>query len=350
MEFDKEHLKFYAYVETCNGGSAKDIHSKLAKAVGDKAPGYSTIKRWCKDISDNNFSVQDAQKTGRPSSSNTKDNITKISNLIEGNPRLSTRQLAEEIDLNKETVRQILVGLGLRKICSVWVPHSLTQANKEKRVEMAHTILAALQTLGPSVPRLYAVIDETWVVYAPLGTKQENKVWLAHGAKRHQIPRPALTKDKSLLTVIYTANGKFNCQALPYGVTINSDRYCDFLRQTGDRWRTLRSDPTRLNEISLQQDNARPHTSATTTNFLTSRSVTRIAQPPYSPDYNMLDRWVFAYLKKSFRKVTFTCPQQIEDMALQLLRAVPLERMSHEIEKLKSHLANVINNHGSYIA
>jgi hypothetical protein len=168
-------------------------------------------------------------------------------------PRLSTRQISEQLDLNRQTVLEILSDdLSYRKVCSVWVPHNLTDQNRQSRVSIAQDILQSLNNLGEDVSRLYAVIDETWINHKPLGTKQENQVWLKADQKRHQIPRPTLTKEKSMLIVIYTANGKFNVKAFPYGETVNSQRYCSFIRETGDKWRRLHSDPTHLSEIHLQ--------------------------------------------------------------------------------------------------
>ena len=143
-----------------------------------------------------------------------------------------------QLDLNRQTAWEFLAqDLSYRKVCSVWVPHNLTESNRRARVEMAQIILQSLHNLGEDVARQYAVIDETWINHKPLGTKQENKVWLKRNERRHQIPRPTLTKEKSMLIVICTANGKFNVATFPNGVTVNSDRYCSFLKETGEKWR-----------------------------------------------------------------------------------------------------------------
>lgn len=350
MNPDREHMRFYAFVERQNGASASEIHRKLVNCIGEEAPGHSTVKRWCNSISDGDFTLKHAPRSGRPRTSGCEENIGKIADLIAANPRLSTRQISAELDTNKETVRQILVKeLKMRKVCSVWVPHSLTEAHRADRVACAQQILEDLRRLGDSVSRCYAVIDETWVPFKPLATKQENKVWLPVGAKRHAIPRPSLTKEKCMLLVIYTANGKINCSALPYGQTVNSERYCQFLKDTGNKWRNLRSHPTRLCEIELQQDNARPHVSAFTKEFLHQRNVRTIRQPPYSPDFNMLDRWLFAHLKKTLRKTAFSNATEVETLAKQLLRQIPNERMVHEVSKLQCHLQHVIENNGDYV-
>lgn len=350
MEITMEQMKFYAFVERKNNVTALDIHKKLVYAIEERAPGFSTVKKWCKTIDEGDFALTDAPRSGRPCTTRTADNRVQVENLIIEYPRLSTRQISLQLDLNRQTIWEMLThDLNYRKVCSVWVPHQLKEKNRRDRVEMAQNLLQCLNNLGVDAARLYAAVDETWINHKPLGTKQENKVWLKADEKRHQIPRPALTKEKSLLLAIYTANGKFNVMTLPNGVTINSERYCSFLKDTGEKWRRLHSDPTRLSEIHLQQDNARPHVSIESRQFIQSRNISLIPQPPYSPDFNMLDRWVFAYLKKSMRHMEFRDHLEVKETALQLLRAIPKERMLNEIDKLKQHLTRVIAEHGHYI-
>jgi transposase len=350
MIYSKEYMKFYVFIERNNGVTSVEIHKKMVYVIEENSPGLSSIQRWCHQIDKNVFSISDAEKSGRPSTSCTPDTRERIKLLIVENPHYSVRQISDKIDINRESVRLTLIrDLDYRKVCSVWVPHRLTDAHKKARVDCATNMLISLNELGDEVCHVYAVVDETWVQHEPIATKQENKVWLKKDEKRFQIPRPSLTKAKSMMLVIYTADGKFNVETLPYGTTVNSTVYCDFLRQTGDKWRRLHVNPIKLSEIHLQQDNARPHVSAETTDFLKYRGITMIGQSPYSPDFNMLDRWVFPYLKKSLRRQQFSDHKEIKNFSLQLLKELTQERMVHEIDKLKKHLVNVINESGSYI-
>lgn len=351
MDFKKEHVKFHVYVERKSGNSARVIHDKLTNVFGYEIAGFSTIKKWCSKIDENAFSLSDVAKSGRPSTSHLENNVQKVNNLITNNKHLSTRQIAAELDLNKETVRQILKNdLERRKVCSIWIPHKLSDENRVLRVTIAKEILQSLEILGDNVYRLYAVTDESWINHAAMGTKQENKVWLKNGEKPNQIVRSHLTKEKSMMMAIYTADHKFNIEMLPYGQTVTSETYCNFLKQTGEKWRRLHSTPTKLSEIYLQHDNARPHTSKETKNFIEYREITLIRQPPYSPDFNMLDRWLFSYLKKSLHKKNFANSEEIKKASLQLFHDVTDNRLQNEISKFKLHLHNVIKERGNYVS
>ena len=148
--------------------------------------------------------------------------------------------------------------------------------------------------------------------------------------------------------ICLTAN-KFSVKALPYGETINSNVYVDFLKATGEKWRKLHSDPVKLNELSFQHDNARPHSVKATKHFLERPGVKMITQAPYSPDFNILDLWINCHLKTKFKNTTFTNAKEVGVAALQALRDIPFEVFLHNLEKLKTYLKAVIDKNDEYI-
>ena len=149
--------------------------------------------------------------------------------------------------------------------------------------------------------------------------------------------------------LICLTSNKSAVRALPYGTTIDSSVYISFLRETGDKWRRLRSDPTRLCDLSFQADNARPHVSRETREFLAMRNVKTLFQSPHSPDFNLLDRWVNSHLKTNFKHRVFCSSQEVEEAALQVLRSIPHARFVKEIDKLKQHLQIVIQKGGDFV-
>ena len=352
MECSFDHARFYTVVELKSGVSAKEIHEKLANAFPNSAPGYSSVKRWYKEFKDGTrVSFDHLPHTGAPRRSRTAENAEQIQLLLQQNPRMSTRSLADELQISKQTVNRILIeDLKMRKLCSVWVPHELTAQNKLQRIESATLILQRLEQLGEdAAKRLYAVEDETWVNFDPMLPKQENKCWIGEGDSRQTITKAKITKRKALLLLCFTANKKVVVKTLPYGETVNSEQYIAFLKLVGDRWRSLRRDPTHLRDLSLQHDNARPHTSKDTTRFLQDRDVFLVKQSPYSPDFNLCDRWLFAHLKCAFKHMRFDSADEVKDAALRVFKSTPEERFSTELQKLKDHLHCVIQNNGSYI-
>jgi len=60
------------------------------------------------------------------------NNTAWIRELVQSNIRLTVKMVADEVDMNRVTVRLILTEeLGMRKICAKMVPRSLTEQQRD---------------------------------------------------------------------------------------------------------------------------------------------------------------------------------------------------------------------------
>jgi len=86
---------------------------------------------WVKRFSEGRESVTDEERSGRPETSRTEENIAKIRQIVRENRRLTVRSIAEQVNTNRETVRKILTEvLDMRKVCAKMVPKELTEEQK----------------------------------------------------------------------------------------------------------------------------------------------------------------------------------------------------------------------------
>lgn len=351
MEPDFSHFRFYVCTRLRLGIAAKDIYDELCSAWQEQAPSYSAVKKWKVEFSrGERTSFEDAPRSGRPQSSRTADKVREVEEAIKDDPKLSTRDLALFLNIGNATVHEILTeDLSMRNVCSVWIPHHLSAMNMDLRVGSAKHIRKCLASLKMMKYDHYAVMDETWVNFDPQFTKAENRVWIGKDEPRPQVARPALTNRKTMLMVAFTANGRFSVRATAPGETVNSELFVDFMKTTGNKWRTLRKSPITLKELHWQMDNARPHTSAQTKAFFEDRGVSLVWQSPYSPDYNICDRFLFNTLKAGLRRETFETHLEVEEAALRLLREISEEVLHRQVDELYEHLQDVINAGGQYV-
>ena len=352
MELSNESFRSYVFIEMRRGQNPTEIYAQLQEAQLKNSPSRATVFRWFREFNEGErTSISDRPRSGRPSSSVTHSNIETVSEELTENPKQSLRVLSEVVGISKEAVRRILHDhLQLRKVCSVWVPYRLSDANKIARVECARQLIRIFDDNSlEDCLRLWATEDETWVLFDGLETKQQNKAWLPIGASRPRIVSPKITNRKTMLIVAFTGDGKINIDAMKPGEAMNSDRYIEFIQNTGTKWRTLRSRPTRLREIWWQHDNARPHSAAATCRYFEGRGVQLIRQAPYSPDLNLCDRWLFSELKKSLRKMQFDSADEVRNAALHAFRQLQRERFEKELKRFREHCQRVIEAEGDYV-
>jgi len=100
------------------GDSATTTHGKLQQAFGDDAMSRAQAFRWHKMFSESRTLIEDEQRSGRPSTTQTSDNTARVRELVWSDRRLTVNTIADEVNLNQEAVYRILTEeLGMRKVC-----------------------------------------------------------------------------------------------------------------------------------------------------------------------------------------------------------------------------------------
>jgi len=127
-----------------------------------------------KRFSEGRESVTDEERSGWPTTSRTKENIAKIRQILRENRRLTVRSIAEQANIDRETVSKILTeDLDMRKVCAKMVPKELTKEQKQRRVTICQDLLERQNDI------LGCVItgDETWVYQYDPEKKQHSAQW-----------------------------------------------------------------------------------------------------------------------------------------------------------------------------
>jgi hypothetical protein len=107
--------------------SATTIHRKLQQAFGDDALSRAQAFRWHSMFSEGRTFVEDLQCSGQLATW-TDDNTAWVRELVRCDRRLAVRMIANEVNMNWETVHLILTEeLRMRQICAKMVPRYLTE-------------------------------------------------------------------------------------------------------------------------------------------------------------------------------------------------------------------------------
>jgi len=107
----------------------------LVQVYGDSAMKKTSVYKWMKRFSEGRESVTDEERSGRPATRRTEENIAKVRQILRENRRLTVRSVAERGNIDRETVRKILTeDLDMRKVCAKIIPKELTEEQKQRRV------------------------------------------------------------------------------------------------------------------------------------------------------------------------------------------------------------------------
>ncbi|XP_025415968.1 protein GVQW3-like [Sipha flava] len=128
------------------GKSATKSFNLLTEVYGDSVLSRPRVFEWYKRFREGSEEIEGNQRVGRPCSSKTNDNISKINEIVRKDRRLSIRMIAEMVNIDKETVRQILHDeLNMKKVCTKMVPKNLTLEQKDGRRQICVNILERME-------------------------------------------------------------------------------------------------------------------------------------------------------------------------------------------------------------
>jgi transposase len=75
----------------------------LVQVFGDNAIKKTIIYEWVARFSEGRENVTDKERSGRPSTSRTEENIAKVRQIFFENHRLTVRSIAEQANIDRET-------------------------------------------------------------------------------------------------------------------------------------------------------------------------------------------------------------------------------------------------------
>jgi hypothetical protein len=105
---------------------------------GEYALKKSSVFEWHRRFKEGRKNVQDDPRSGQPNTQRTDANVERVRTLVLSDRRLGVRVIAEEPNMNRETVRQIVKeDLGMRKISATMVPRILTHDQKQRRIHIS---------------------------------------------------------------------------------------------------------------------------------------------------------------------------------------------------------------------
>jgi histone-lysine N-methyltransferase SETMAR len=280
------------------GLSANQCHESMCSAFGSSAPSMATITYWYREFVRGRRSFEDEDRPGRPVEIVTDEVVQRVEKLVRYNRSITTREIAESVGIGSAAVQTILHDrLALRKLSSRWVPHLLSEVEKQQRVDWCRFMLEKFEE-GRS-KRVGEILtgDETWVYKYDPETKHQSSVWVFENEDAPMKVIRSRSVDKRMVAVFFRRQGLVKAVPLVEQATVTAHWYTTVcLPQVFAELQNTRP-KTGLRGILLHQDNASAHTAAVTMDFLHQSDVQLLPHPPYSPDLAPCDFFLFPKVK-----------------------------------------------------
>lgn len=320
--------------------TAAEATREIIKYEGEGVLDQRTARRWFEKFRSGDTTLERKKGSGRP----LMDIDEVLKEAVESNPSTSTRELARECGVSKDTVSRHLLSMGKVKKSSRLVPHELTPQQSGKRLEICENLLK-----NPSDMRFYRKIvtcDEIWVYWRNPNT---HKQWLDRGQTALPVAARGQYEKKSMLCVFWNFEGVIHHEFVPDGCSMNSELYCEQLERLyaklSERY------PALINRkgVLFQQDNARPHTSRRTKEKFTElHGFELLPHPPYSPDLAPSDYYLFRSMAHFLQGKKFDNFAEVENAVQEFFDSHPKEWYQRGIEQLASRWLMTVDNNGLY--
>ena len=113
------------FVSDCQKKSAKEKHEMFKLLYGDAAVTMKTVYKWFERFRNGCESVEDEERSGRPSTSKTQENVERVSEMIPSNRRLTVREISDDLNISYGSVQNILTtNLNTRRVSAKFRPPS----------------------------------------------------------------------------------------------------------------------------------------------------------------------------------------------------------------------------------
>jgi predicted transcriptional regulator len=124
------------------GKTASETYEMLKTAFGDNAMGRTQAFEWFSRFKRGETSVEDSERSGRPSTCRTEKNVENVRKIVNEHGRNTITEIAGRLGLSYGTCQRILTeDLNMRRISAKFVPRLLTEEQKQRRVFVFQELL-----------------------------------------------------------------------------------------------------------------------------------------------------------------------------------------------------------------
>ena len=274
-----------------------ETKAKLDKYYSNSAPSYRMVQKWFTEFLCHRTSTETIPNPDRPNEITKPEIINKIHVIILNDPKVKVREISEIVSISTERVVNILhTHLCIRKLSAKWVPQLLTIDQKHIRVTTSEQNLAYFNCNLKEFLHRFVTMDETWIHHYTPKSGEVLKQWVKPGESAPKRLKTQQSAGKVLASVFWDAHGVIFIDYFQKGSIISGAYYAALLDRLVDEIRKKR--PHLKKKILFHDNNAPSHTSNITQAKKHELRFESRPHPPYSPDPDPSDYYLFLNLIK----------------------------------------------------
>ena len=143
IKLSRRQLPLLCLHEFRLGRKAAEATSNICGTMGKAVLSIRTAQHWFHRFKNVNFELDDLPHNGRP----LQVDMDLLKKLIERDPRLTTRCLAESLGCSHIAIETHLHELGKMWKYGVWIPHELSPLQLQQRVDACMELRPPLKNL-----------------------------------------------------------------------------------------------------------------------------------------------------------------------------------------------------------
>ena len=264
------------------------------------------------------------------------DLVNPISNLLEEEPYISTKKLAKKLNIDKKKVKRVLIDeLHMVKNFLKWIPYTLTDKIRAKRIEVATQLLDFLSNAPEQTLKRIMTQDEIWLYL----DNPKRSMWIAPDKEAPVNVKQNIGAKKYMISVIWSRTGTKSVTMLPSNQKFNKDFFKT--KVLGDYARKYRTQGK-----YFLCDNERPH--LVDEEFYRLKMI-RLKHPPYSPDISPSYYFLFSYLRFKLEGFHFKNEKELLCEVKSILASISENEYKKVMDDWIVRLRLLIDNEGAYV-
>lgn len=319
-----------------SGTKPPETHRQLARVYPQEVPSEHTVRNWFKRFEAHNYNLEDEE---RSQPARVMD-LDLLRSTVEGDPFATTREIAQTLRVDQATVVRGLQKLGKVRKLGRWIPHVLSDKNKNCRVDTAMSLLTYERTTAWLDNLITG--DEKWIVYHHVVRRAQ---WVDKEDQPEPVAKDETHQKKVMLSVWWGVQGPIYWELLPEGTTITGDVYA---RQLRDLKAHVQSTPWLRGRLHFLHDNARPHVCKQVKKELTTFGWHIVPHAPYSPDMAPSDYWLFSDMQRVLGETHFKNRAEVDAWLKTYFASKQPAWYGEGIRKLPIRWQKTVDSDGEY--